>query len=528
MKKSTLALSVAAALGGFGFVGSAFAIVTMADPVGQLAIAASATVPVARAAIPAGTQLVRNGDGIGHQLVIPYFSTQNDNVTLFEITNHDRTSAKVVKVRFRGAGNSDDLYDFTLLLSPGDKWSAAVSKDAATGASKLFSADTSCVLPVSAKNSTFSTLRVDPTPASGDSINQTREGYVEILNMADVNPGNALFNTIKHTATGINLANTAPACDGTVLETNLGTDVADTGAAAAKFMTEPTGNLSANWILLNQTSIAAWSGQATALQARDAGGAPATGSVVFWPQKDVALALALSADYTSDPLLTGAVPIVTPKQYDLPDMSTRYVTGDTAVIRANLSTAQLAVKTLNHSFAVGQGIDASTDVVFSQPTRRYSVAMNYTTNTRVFTALAGNFYTALNTQVSGRQVCVNNLTLPNIQGVFDADESTPGSIPGTFVISPQPAGSTTTFLVCGEASIGSINNGGAATTKALQGNVARTDATFSSVWQAGWATWDITAAGGNANGLPLIADAFLRVRNGAQNYGFRWPATVTR
>ena len=60
MKKSTLALSVAAALGVFGMAGNALAI-------GELRNNAAPAVAVA-------TSMRLNTDGIGHQLVVPYFS----------------------------------------------------------------------------------------------------------------------------------------------------------------------------------------------------------------------------------------------------------------------------------------------------------------------------------------------------------------------------------------------------------------------------------------------------------------------
>jgi len=96
MKKSTLALSIAAAIGSFGLAGTASAAMQL------------------------------NANGIGHQLVFPYFSAQGDNATLLSITNTDTVNGKLVKVRFRGAANSDDLFDFQVLLSPGDVWTAAV------------------------------------------------------------------------------------------------------------------------------------------------------------------------------------------------------------------------------------------------------------------------------------------------------------------------------------------------------------------------------------------------------------------
>ena len=135
MKKSMLAMSVAAAIGGLGFAGAALAITT---PGGATA-----------------DSLELNTNGIGHQLVVPYFSTQSGNATLLNIVNTDTTNGKLVKVRFRGAGNSDDLYDFQVLMSPGDVWTASVTKDADTGLSKLVTTDATCVVGLGARTAWF-------------------------------------------------------------------------------------------------------------------------------------------------------------------------------------------------------------------------------------------------------------------------------------------------------------------------------------------------------------------------------------
>ena len=105
MKKNVLALSVAALVA--GFAGGAHAVTDLAGAT--------------------ATNLQFGNTGTGHMLVVPYFSTQDGNSTLLSIINTDETKGKAVKVRFRGAANSDDIYDFQVFLSPGDVWTANVS-----------------------------------------------------------------------------------------------------------------------------------------------------------------------------------------------------------------------------------------------------------------------------------------------------------------------------------------------------------------------------------------------------------------
>src|SRR5690554_6768852 len=95
MKKNLLALSVAAALGAGASAANAY------EAFGV--------------------------EGTGNSLVIPYYTVQGGNNTLINIVNTDTENGKAVKVRFRGAERSDDVFDFQVFLSPDDMWTANVS-----------------------------------------------------------------------------------------------------------------------------------------------------------------------------------------------------------------------------------------------------------------------------------------------------------------------------------------------------------------------------------------------------------------
>lgn len=541
MKKSTLALSVAAAIVSLGFAGSAMAI-------GELKNVAGAGASVA-------TTARINADGIGHNLVVPYFSTQSGNVTLLNITNTDTTNGKLVKVRFRGAANSDDIFDFTLMLSPGDVWTAAVSQDTATGVSTLRTTDASCVVPTAVKASTgalFITGRVDPTPTTGTVANQTREGYVEIINMADMTPtlfglaataaakAATLYGTTKHTA-GV------AACDTTVLNTIIGTDYATTVLAAAQGIEPPTGLLAADWVILNQTNTAAWSGSATAIQVLNGALTNGPGILAFWPQLNGNPLLAngaaelLTRKVTADPIFTTQVETI--QNYDLPDLSTPLISTDAAVVdgtagdnlgpaatRADATSALLAVKAIQNQFATGSGIGAVTDLVFSQPTRRYSVAVNYKATAAAAGTLSktaalaspiyrgnGNtgaaggsvYYALADATLTGRQVCTTKVTLGSAR---DREETVLGG--SSFVISP---GVASVFALCGEAAVASINSGGTVAGSALNASVVRNDITFGAGFDLGTAVF---SSANGVNGMPILGYSALRVANGAVNYGF--------
>jgi hypothetical protein len=531
MKKSTLALSIAAAIGSLGLAGAANAAMSV------------------------------DAGGIGHQLVFPYFSAQGDNATLLSITNTDTVNGKLVKVRFRGAANSDDLFDFQVLLSPGDIWTAAVSKDATTGLAKLNTTDKSCTLPASV-NANFNTFRLDPSATADAKANGTREGYVEVINMGDIAPltttvastvATALFTTVKH------VAGVAP-CASAVLQEKLGAAFT-TPNTEQNGLTKPTGGLTGDWIILNQANTAAWSGSATALKAT------ATTQVVFWPQKSGAvttetvaanIATAL-ANFTADPLLTSGV--IAAQNFDLPDMSTVYTTGagaaTTAVAQANAVTGALAVTSISNQFVTSDDIAAVTDWVFSQPTRRYHVAVNYTavksdttvavnplnnlsktgtaataiyrdTTATSTTSTTSSYYTTTNMAfpTGSRTLCLQNIDAPGRNARFDREELTPAAAASTdFTISPIIPTSTATVYICGEAAVLSINNGGTVTDSALAASVARNDLTFAAGYENGWMRFDSL---NGTTGLPILGAAFTRMANGAVNYGTSYTHKVTR
>lgn len=155
--------------------------------------------------------VVLSADGLGEALIYPYYTARGDQKTFVSIVN-TTTQGKVVKVRFREGKNSNDVLDFNLYLSPYDVWTGQVTRE--QGGSVLYTNDTSCTDPVKADWALnpaaglygqpffpFDYQRVDSlagrTGAAQD-LDRTLEGYMEVIGMANVPEGNALYNAIKH------------------------------------------------------------------------------------------------------------------------------------------------------------------------------------------------------------------------------------------------------------------------------------------------------------------------------------------
>lgn len=570
MKRTLVAQCAAAVLASAALVGANAAVV---GPVNQ------AGAPVAIDGVAPATQLSANTDGIGHILVVPYYSVQNGNDTYINITNTDTRNGKAVKVRFRGAGNSDDVFDFTLLMSPGDVWTGTVTRDATTGRAKLLTTDKSCTIPNAINNSNFVTGRLAQYASADAQANETREGYVEILNMADIYPGvvppfgaadpsptragtnNALFTGIKH------VAGVAPGCAETAAHiAALGVDPTDynttAGGAVQKGLDVPTGGLTAGWTIINVPLASAYSGVADAVEARVNATTPAVGygNIVLSPQLATPVPIANARLWTADPLLRGAVladnaltgaPVlptagtayVAAAQYDFPDLSTPYLFADIAALplgvatkrqAARLTTAY-AVTSVMNEFATEASVLAKTDWVFSAATRRYNVARNYGTSaataTTVFTsyvfddangAVVGpNFYTPANTAAEGNLICVTGIaTAGGATSPTPLNKNTAVNADReeTFI------GSSSQFVISPGVPTAPLTICGEASvltinnasgTGVLGAAVAKKDITSANV--NGWMR--IATPGLAGQGLPIVGGSFLQLTNGAASAG---------
>jgi hypothetical protein len=511
--------------------------------------------------VPEATRLVVNTDGIGHINLVPYYSVAGGNDTYINITNTDTKNGKAVKVRFRGASNSDDVYDITVLMSPGDVWAAAITKDPVSGLPRLTHDDKTCTLPGNVKGS-FVLTRLDPDATAAEKAAQASEGYVEILNMADIPPlsvppvppavaptNSALYTAIKH-------VNGVAPCTPASLQP-LFTDSTSYANAQSKGLEVATTGLMTNWTIINVPKAAAYTGAAVAVEARTAPGlAAGWGNIVLFPQAATSVPAALVNNYTADPLLRNNLAVVPPVQalipaaeFDFPDLSTPYTVAAIGVPTAPLAqaaalTASLAVTSTTNEFVTDPGILGKTNWVFSMPTRRYNVAFDYkaTTNAtrRVFTDFtaapgAVNYFTSTNTSVTGRQLCVSGIvtaasvsptaTEPtNRRGAVTANrEEGFLSSPTEFVISPGEPAAPLTF--CGEVSVIGFNG-----TNPLGAMITQKDITSTTV--DGWMRISHTGLGGI--GLPIIGSMMTELFNSkatagtAGAYGQTFPHRHTR
>ena len=516
MKKNVLALSIATLIGGLGFAGSASAALSVAE------------------------------SGAGHILFVPYYSAQEGNISVFHLTNTDATNGKAVKVRFRGASNSDDVLDFQVFMSPGDVWAGIVSKNYITGVATLVTADNTCTVPTIEKaGKDFATDRLTRAGwTDADKANETLEGYVEILNMSDIPASDAagtLYKAIKHVdgkapCTEAVLDATAEldrttgytgATDSYKLSTNK-----TSGGTAVEDLLPPTGGLTGQWYIMNLDQNTTFSGVMPAVVSADT--TPVTPGYkvlnVFSAQMDTPAELA-----TADPLVAAGDLVA--QKYDVPDLSTPYEfdtaggqvitnAADAAKQAKALTDALLRTDVINQ-YATDVEMAAKTDWVLSMPTRRYTIAANYDDSTvnpstgkvtfgatykRVNAAVTGNlFSTAGNSELNDAgQICAAAAS----SSFWDREEQSTGKKP---VFSP----SSQTYKMCGEVAVLSFQEG----TSAIGANLTRKN--VAAPYTNGWGK--VTFGNGTpGTGVPVVGAAFMKLTNPSvgngivANYGVTW------
>ncbi|MCG6966808.1 MAG: hypothetical protein LJE59_09870 [Chromatiaceae bacterium] len=456
--------------------------------------------------------------GIGMYNILPYYSVQSGNNTLIQITNTDEVNGKAVKVRFRGAEWSDDVFDFTLFLSPGDVWTGAVTVNGLVA--HMDTVDNSCTLPANI-NQDFVTFRA---ALSEDSNAATREGYVEVITMADIpptvggDPEEDLYDTILH-------HNGEAACDSGVL-TALTEDSAN--VAADQGMENPTPALTSYAIVINVPKSKAFAQAAIAVNP------DSVNNKIYYMQKnveinpaDLAELQALTADriFAAQGAPDNGVGLQM-YQFDLPDLTTP-VEGGTAIAQRDSLTDALAQNgDAVVEYVTDSAIDATTDVVFTQPTRRFFY--NYIENADGAYELngwtfdiegdAGSVYDSLD-GVSNR-IAVGNPTF------YDREE---GKLVGEddIVISPTPPNVALTFSLKGEASVISINNG-AIPTGSLAASLTANNYETNLEAPDGWAILSTTTTSGTVGPLPIVGFTAINILNNAvgaagTNYGMVLP-----
>jgi hypothetical protein len=284
-----------------------------------------------------------NSDGLGSVLIYPYYTVNGGNATLLSVVN-TTSEGKAVKVRFLEAYNSREVLDFNLYMSPFDVWVGEVAAQA--GGAAIFTQDNSCTVPaIPATGAPFRTFAFDGTVAPADggptSVARTREGYVEMIEMATVQ--SPTLDYITHDSTGV-----PPHCDRVVAAWNGG---GYWQSNPQTDMSSPDGGLfgSGSVIDVDTGTIAGYNAEAI-----DSFYAAGTLPQHTEP-KSLSPSLKSATDPTSYVFANGAL------------VTTTYATGIDAV------SSLFMVDSIYNEYVVDPLVGASTEWVVTFPTKRFYV-----------------------------------------------------------------------------------------------------------------------------------------------------------
>jgi hypothetical protein len=141
-----------------------------------------------------------NNDGMGEVLLYPYYTVRNGATTLMTVVN-TTTTAKAVKIRINEGKNSAEVLDFNLWLSAKDVWTAAIV--ATADGAGITTTDKSCTNPKVTGTVAFRNNAYATDNAALRTLDRTREGYIEVIEMATVAPLTKTEADVTHGSDGV-------------------------------------------------------------------------------------------------------------------------------------------------------------------------------------------------------------------------------------------------------------------------------------------------------------------------------------
>jgi len=401
-----------------------------------------------------------NPNGLGQVLIYPYYTVNSDGAgnaynSLLSVVN-STNSAKVVKVRFLEGKNSREVLDFNLFLSKHDVWTAGIIPSPTSGGARVITFDKSCTIP----SNTLLQAGVDfvnfayasPSDGAGTGLDRTKEGYVEIIEMAVYRSSTCTYADITH------VGGVPPGCD-LVHDSQAASDASAPGVGPETSATAIAGGLFGGMSLVNVGAGTDVTEDAVALQRfRPTANYQPAGSVS--PQL-IDVVPTHSVVYGADINPGGAGPTTTFADagvYTSSWPTPTYLAADTV-------SAALMHTTVLNEYVLDASTKSGTDWVVTFPTKRFYVNTGTGAATKLFQR---NF--------NGTAGSCDDITL----NIYDREERTTSS-PVTFS-PPQPSGSVS---ICWEANIITFNNSNVLASK----NNANITTAFSNGWlRVGFAT----------------------------------------
>ncbi len=171
--------------------------------------AANPAYPIQPAPIPNA-----NGHGIGDVLLFPYYTVENGYNTLVHLVNTDKERTIMAKVRFREHKNSQDVLDFTVILSPNDVFTGYVKED---GGKLVFDkTDNTCTAPQGEDSNGYPDIQGDikfkklAGQVGGTTVGLPTTGHIEVITMGAIknkNVSNIVLGELQRVINYLELSN---------------------------------------------------------------------------------------------------------------------------------------------------------------------------------------------------------------------------------------------------------------------------------------------------------------------------------
>lgn len=292
-------------------------------------------------------------DGTGEVLIYPYYTVRDGYFTTMSVVN-TTAEAKAVKVRYIEGKNSREVLDFNLYLSPYDVWTGAI--EATANGAMISTSDTSCTAPALSASQggpgsvEFRNFEYSGAEADGEdtSLNRTREGYVEIIEMGVLNnnsiPASTSTGTIAVDAAVTHNSSGKPADCGAIVKAWASGGAFISGANG--YLSAPTGGLFGSASMIRTDIGTDYSVDAVALDAwSDSANHTAPGSL--------------------SPSLADASPFESIVFYEGSAISSNWFNSQDAV------SAVLMRNAVMNEYTVESIVNGNTDWVVTFPTKRF-------------------------------------------------------------------------------------------------------------------------------------------------------------
>jgi hypothetical protein len=157
--------------------------------------------------IPFRTSAVHiNHKGLGDVAIIPYYTVNNNLNTLVSVTN-TTTDGKAIKINIREGLHGYATLSYNVYLDGNDTWTFALFPTDSTvsgyegqESASHATADTSCAPYLNKSGQEFLPFELTDGP---NNLQRTREGFIEVIEMGSITPTSPAFSAAHHGSTPV-------------------------------------------------------------------------------------------------------------------------------------------------------------------------------------------------------------------------------------------------------------------------------------------------------------------------------------